>query len=102
MLIFVHHAAGLGRTCRDCCARSRREAPASGKRGNIHMRKNAPVLLLAVALLLIAACSSNSSSASSASSASGSGTTAASASGQCPYTFAVITHGDNGSFWSVV
>ena len=23
-------------------------------------------------------------------------------SGKCPYTFAVITHGDNGSFWSVV
>lgn len=69
----------------------------------MHMRKKAPVLLLAVALLLlIAACSSSSSSASSTSGTSGGGTTAASSSGQCPYTFAVITHGDNGSFWSVV
>ncbi len=49
-------------------------------------------------LLLVAACSSSGSSSSSSSP----GTTAASASGQCPYTFAVITHGDNGSFWSVV
>ncbi len=29
-------------------------------------------------------------------------TAANAASGRCPYTFAVITHGDNGSFWSVV
>ena len=65
----------------------------------MHMRKRAPVLLLAVALLLIAACSSSSSSTSRSTSG---GTTTASASGQCPYTFAVITHGDNGSFWSVV
>jgi simple sugar transport system substrate-binding protein len=54
--------------------------------------------LLAVPLLLVAACSSGSPS-----SATQSGTAAAqSASGSCPYTFAFITHGDNGSFWSVV
>jgi simple sugar transport system substrate-binding protein len=29
-------------------------------------------------------------------------TGASAASAKCPYTFAVITHGDNGSFWSVV
>jgi simple sugar transport system substrate-binding protein len=54
------------------------------------------VALLAAPLLLITACSSNNSSSTT------SGTTTATSSGQCPYTFAVITHGDNGSFWSVV
>jgi simple sugar transport system substrate-binding protein len=56
------------------------------------------------AALLVAACSSNppSSTSSSGSHSSGSGSSAASSSGGCPYTFAVITHGDNGSFWSVV
>jgi simple sugar transport system substrate-binding protein len=63
----------------------------------MHIRRKALVTLLGVALLLVAACSSGSSSSSSSP-----GTTAVSASGQCPYTFAVITHGDNGSFWSVV
>ena len=62
------------------------------------MRKSrktlAALLALPLALVLIAACSSSSSS-------SGGGSTAA-PSGGCPYTFAVITHGDNGSFWSVV
>jgi simple sugar transport system substrate-binding protein len=51
--------------------------------------------LLAVPLALVAACSSGGSS-------SGAASTAASTGGSCPYTFAVITHGDNGSFWSVV
>jgi simple sugar transport system substrate-binding protein len=60
----------------------------------MHMSKKALVALLGAPLLLATACSSSSSSSSS-------GTTT-SASGQCPYTFAVITHGDNGSFWSVV
>ncbi|HUN35859.1 MAG TPA: substrate-binding domain-containing protein [Trebonia sp.] len=52
-------------------------------------------VLLAVPLILVAACSSSGSS-------SGSASTAATAGGSCSYTFAVITHGDNGSFWSVV
>jgi simple sugar transport system substrate-binding protein len=62
------------------------------------------MIALAVAALLVAACSSGGSSTSSSSKASpGTGSTAASSSGGgCPYTFAVITHGDNGSFWSVV
>jgi hypothetical protein len=61
----------------------------------MHLSKKALVALLGVPLLLITACSSSSSSSSS-------GTTNTSASGSCGYTFAVITHGDNGSFWSVV
>src|SRR3984893_5845222 len=65
------------------------------RRGNMHLSKKALVALLGVPLLLITACSSSGSSSSS-------GTTNTSASGSCGYTFAVITHGDNGSFWSVV
>lgn len=42
-------------------------------------------------LLLVAGCSSSSSPK-----------TGAAAGGSCPFTFAVITHGDNGNFWSVV
>jgi simple sugar transport system substrate-binding protein len=53
--------------------------------------------LLTVPLVLVAACSSSGPGSSSASTAA-----ATSGSGSCPYTFAVITHGDNGSFWSVV
>ena len=52
--------------------------------------------LLAVPLLAVAACSS------SGSSANGNTSSQAGSSASCPYTFAVITHGDNGSFWSVV
>jgi simple sugar transport system substrate-binding protein len=60
------------------------------------MRRSKKTLaaLLAVPLLLVAACSSSSSSSG--------GKAAATSSANCPYTFAVITHGDNGSFWSVV
>ena len=65
----------------------------------MQVRKKAVVALLGVPLLLITACSSSSSSSGSSSSSS-SGTTTAS--GSCAYTFAFITHGDNGSFWSVV
>jgi simple sugar transport system substrate-binding protein len=56
-------------------------------------RKQRRFLLAALPamLLVIAACSS-----------SASGTPTRASSGSCPYTFAVITHGDNGSFWSVV
>ena len=63
----------------------------------MHVSKKVLVALLGVPLLLVTACSSSGSSSSS-----GSGTTAATGSGGCGYTFAVITHGDNGSFWSVV
>ena len=61
------------------------------------------VAAVGVAALLVAACGSSSSS----SKASGSGTTTsavniASSSKPCSYKFALITHGDNGSFWSVV
>jgi simple sugar transport system substrate-binding protein len=51
------------------------------------------VILVAVAGLL-AACSSGSPGSTT--------TTTSSAKGLCPYTFAVITHGDNGEFWSGV
>lgn len=58
-----------------------------------------PVALLAVApLVLLAACSSSSST----SSAGSTGTASGGSGGKCTYTFAVITHGDNGNFWSVV
>ena len=60
----------------------------------MHRRRRAPTVLFGL-LLLVTACSSGSSS-------SNSGNTPASTSGNCPYTFAVITHGDNGSYWSVV
>ncbi len=63
------------------------------------------VAALGAAALLVAACGSSSKS----SSASGSGSTtsavniaASTGSKVCPYKFALITHGDNGSFWSVV
>jgi simple sugar transport system substrate-binding protein len=44
-------------------------------------------------VLLIAGCSSSSSSPKAGAAGGG---------GSCSYTFAVITHGDNGNFWSVV
>jgi simple sugar transport system substrate-binding protein len=61
------------------------------------------VAAVGVAALLVAACGSSGSS----SSASKSGTTTSAvniaATGKpCTYKFALITHGDNGSFWSVV
>ena len=58
-----------------------------------HTRKVLISLLASLALLL-AACTGSGSSGSTSTKAAGGG--------QCPYTFAVITHGDNGSFWSVV
>lgn len=57
----------------------------------MHVRRKMLAALFGL-LLPITACSSSSPS---------SGTTIASTSGKCPYTFAVITHGDNGSYWSV-
>jgi simple sugar transport system substrate-binding protein len=61
----------------------------------MHPRIKLVVALLS-ALLLIAACSGSSAPQKKSTGASGG------ASGSCPYTFAVITHGDNGNFWSVV
>ena len=61
--------------------------------------------LVAVSALLVAACGGSSSSSSSSASKSGSTTSAvniASSSKPCTYKFALITHGDNGNFWSVV
>jgi simple sugar transport system substrate-binding protein len=61
--------------------------------------------LVAVTALLVAACGGSSSSKSSSASKSGSTTSAvniASSSKPCTYKFALITHGDNGNFWSVV
>ncbi|HEY4455891.1 MAG TPA: substrate-binding domain-containing protein [Pseudonocardiaceae bacterium] len=55
-------------------------------------RKRLMAGLLMAPLLLVAACSGSNSS-----SGSGGGGGAS-----CAYTFAVITHGDNGNFWSVV
>lgn len=52
----------------------------------MHVRRKVPAALFGL-LLPITACSSSISSSSS---------------GTCSYTFAVITHGDNGSYWSVV
>ncbi len=62
--------------------------------------RRALTALVMVSALAVGACSSSTATASPAASAgsgSGSGTAAS-----CPYKFAVITHGDNGSFWSVV
>jgi simple sugar transport system substrate-binding protein len=55
----------------------------------------------AVAALLLAACGSSSKSSSS-SKTTGTASTAAAGGKVCNYKFAVITHGDNGNFWSVV
>lgn len=55
--------------------------------------------------LLLTACGGSvkpSSTPSSSSAAAGGTGSVTGTSGRCPYTFAVITHGDNGSFWSVV
>ncbi|HTP22157.1 MAG TPA: substrate-binding domain-containing protein [Solirubrobacteraceae bacterium] len=64
------------------------------------------VAAVGIAAMLVAACGSSSSS-SNASKSGGTTTSAvniASSTGakNCPYKFALITHGDNGSFWSVV
>ncbi len=48
--------------------------------------------LLLAPLLLLAACTGSSNN----------GASPGTGSGPCTYTFAVITHGDNGNFWSVV
>jgi simple sugar transport system substrate-binding protein len=60
--------------------------------------------LIAAAALLLAACggSSSSTKSGSASNATTSAVNIANSSGPCTYKFALITHGDNGNFWSVV
>jgi simple sugar transport system substrate-binding protein len=61
------------------------------------------VVALGAAALLVAACGSSSSHSSSGGSTTSAVNIAASTGGKiCPYKFALITHGDNGSFWSVV
>ncbi|HEX3650405.1 MAG TPA: substrate-binding domain-containing protein, partial [Pseudonocardiaceae bacterium] len=57
-------------------------------------KKKLLVGLLVVPLLVLAACTGSGNNANSGSTASGAKL--------CPYKFAVITHGDNGNFWSVV
>ena len=57
------------------------------------------VVAVGAAALLVAACGSSSSSSSKTNAvniSSGSGNKS------CSYKFALITHGDNGGFWSVV
>ncbi len=60
------------------------------------------VAAVGVAALLVAACGSSSSSSKSSSSTTTSAVNIASSGKPCSYKFALITHGDNGSFWSVV
>jgi simple sugar transport system substrate-binding protein len=69
-------------------------------------RSLALLVLIAAGALLLAACGSGSKHSSSSASSSGGATTnavnVAASSKPCTYHFALITHGDNGSFWSVV
>jgi simple sugar transport system substrate-binding protein len=60
-----------------------------------------PALVAAIALLP-AACGGSSKSSSSKTSGTTSAVNIASSSKPCAYKFALITHGDNGNFWSVV
>jgi simple sugar transport system substrate-binding protein len=61
------------------------------------------VVAVGAAALLVAACGSSSSKSSSGKSTTSAVNIAASTGNKaCPYKFALITHGDNGSFWSVV
>ncbi|HEY2260942.1 MAG TPA: substrate-binding domain-containing protein [Solirubrobacteraceae bacterium] len=65
-------------------------------------RSLAVAALLAAAVLLLAACGGSSSSKSKSSSTTSAVNIANSGGKVCNYHFAVITHGDNGNFWSVV
>ena len=60
-------------------------------------RRRFLISVLAAPLMLLAACTASTTTTTSANGAAAGG-----GSGACPYTFAVITHGDNGNFWSVV
>lgn len=57
---------------------------------------------IAAVVLLLAACGGSSNSSSSSKASSTSAVNIAAGSKPCSYKFALITHGDNGSFWSVV
>src|SRR5207248_10615532 len=58
--------------------------------------------LIAAAALLLAACGGSSSNTSSSSKSTTSAVNIAASGKPCTYRFALITHGDNGNFWSVV
>jgi simple sugar transport system substrate-binding protein len=60
------------------------------------------VVAVGAAALLVAACGSSSKSSSAGSTTSAVNISASTGAKVCPYKFALITHGDNGSFWSVV
>ena len=62
-------------------------------------KKKLLVGLLVVPLLVLSACTSSNNDNSNANSGS---TAASGGKAACSYKFAVITHGDNGNFWSVV
>jgi simple sugar transport system substrate-binding protein len=57
---------------------------------------------VAAVVLLLAACGSSSNNNSGSKSTASSAVNIASSGKPCSYKFALITHGDNGSFWSVV
>lgn len=61
-----------------------------------------PAVAGALALLLAACGSSSSSSTTKTTATTGGGVSAAAGGKPCSYKFALITHGDNGNFWSVV
>jgi simple sugar transport system substrate-binding protein len=68
-------------------------------------RSLAALALVTVTALLLAACGGSSSSSSNSKGKASTSTQAvniASSSKPCTYSFALITHGDNGNFWSVV
>jgi simple sugar transport system substrate-binding protein len=54
------------------------------------------------AALVVAACGSSSSSSKASATTSAVNIASSTGAKNCPYKFALITHGDNGSFWSVV
>ena len=60
------------------------------------------IAAVGVTVLALAACGSSSSKSSGGSSTSAVNISASTGNKVCPYKFALITHGDNGSFWSVV
>lgn len=60
------------------------------------------VAMLGLTALLVAACGGSSGSSSSTTNKVSIKAANAANASNCPYRFAVITHGDNGSFWSVV
>jgi simple sugar transport system substrate-binding protein len=60
------------------------------------------VAAVGVAALVVAACGSSNSSSKASATTSAVNIAASAGAKNCPYKFALITHGDNGSFWSVV